>query len=83
MSGNQESRYEWMRRRQAAKEPQAVRAREEERAENLRFQQRLPFGRSRFWTPPEERSLIPSTWPALEYALRKWGIGAPRSLGWR
>jgi hypothetical protein len=44
---------------------------------NRRINDRKRFGESKFWTAPEERSLIPSTWPAFESECRKWGI--PRS----
>jgi len=48
------------------------------RAENARFSNRLQFGRSKFWKDPEPRSLVGSTWPMLEEAVRKYGI---ESLG--
>jgi hypothetical protein len=46
----------------------------EEKLENKRFRDRLSY-RSNFWEKRQElRSFPPSTWPALEEALRKWGI---------
>jgi len=57
------------------------------RRENRLLNDRLRFDQGgQFWTRGdrlgrveaeiEPRSLIPSTWPAFEYAVRKWGIGA-------
>ena len=42
-----------------------------ETAENLRFR-----NRHQRWKPPEPRSILPSTWLALEEAVQKWGLPA-------
>lgn len=51
-----------------------------ESLENQRFTDRLRFDQSRFWEwnyPAfERRSLPPSQWPAIEEALKKWGVPA-------
>lgn len=47
----------------------------EDAAEALRFHRRLRYDQNRIWDwnrPREPRSPIPSTWPALEAAMRKW-----------
>jgi hypothetical protein len=46
-----------------------------ERAESQRFSDRLRFDQCKFWTSrAEERSAVPSSWPAFAAACRKWGI---------
>lgn len=45
--------------------------------ENERFTYRLRFDQSKFWNwnrPVEPQSLIRSSWPPFEAALRIWGI---------
>jgi hypothetical protein len=58
---------------------------EAEKTENRHFMDRHRFGcrtagvggrsypMSRMWTPPEEKSLPPSSWPAFALACKKWG----------
>ena len=72
-----------MRERQAANRPVTLKAKAKAKAEDKRFSDRKQFGLCRLWTTdPEPRSLIPSTWPAFEEAIRKYGLPFTQKRIW-
>ncbi len=71
-----EERFEWMRKRQAARQSATPKKRRARSAEARRFNDRLRFDRCQFWDEGQERSLIPSIWPAIEEHCRKYGVPA-------
>jgi hypothetical protein len=66
-------------RKTRAQQPRSARM----SSEDIRFNNRLRFGRSKFWRPNvEPKSLPPPTWPMFEEAVRKYGIESlPRAIG--